>query len=167
MTRRSAYLLLLIPALLWCAGFMLAPLLPPGSTVSVVLFRLYGRVCHQLPDRSLLWDLAPWAVCIRCSAIYVAFTATLAGIPLIRGLDRWRPLTPPLFAAWLVPVIADAALDLTGLHAAGTVTRLVTGALAGVGLALTVAPLFMAALARRHSPTLMPSPGESHARKTV
>ena len=167
MTRRSAYLLLLIPALLWCAGFMVVPLLPLHSPAADVLTRLYGRVCHQIPGRSLLWDLAPWAVCIRCSAIYLAFTVALAGVPLIRGLDRWRPLTPPLFAAWLVPVIADAVLDLSGLHAAGSVSRLVTGSFAGVGLALTITPLFMDALGQRRAPTLISSSGEPHARKTV
>jgi hypothetical protein len=48
----------------------------------------------------------------------------------------------------MVPAVLDAALSLSGLHPAGTATRLLTGTLAGVGLGLTVPPLFIDALTR-------------------
>jgi uncharacterized membrane protein len=163
MSRRSAYILLLIPAIIWCAGFMLVPLLPVHSEAVEVASRFYGRVCHRISERSWTWGLVPWGVCVRCSAIYLAFTLTLAAVPLVRRLDRWRPLSPPAFAAWLVPVIADAALDLFGLHGANAVSRTATGILAGVGLALTITPLFLEALVRLSSVPHPISPGDLHA----
>ncbi len=163
MERRTAYLLLLVPALAWCAGFIVAPLLDSRSFADV-LAQLYGRVCHQIPERSFVWGSSPWAVCIRCSSIYLAFTLTIMIVPLVRGLDRWRPLSPRVFAAWLVPVIADAVFDFVGLHAAGSASRALTGAFAGLGLALTVTPLFLEALTRRRLTEAVTSPGDLHAR---
>lgn len=146
MTTRSAYAWLLVPALVWCAGFLLLPL--TGPVGDGLADQVYGRVCHQLEDRSFSWDSVPWAVCVRCSSIYLAFTATMIIVPLIRGLDRWTPFGPRAFALWLVPAILDAALNFSGLHVADTVTRTVTGALAGVGLGVTIPPLFIDALTR-------------------
>lgn len=163
MERRTAYLLLLIPSLVWCGGFIVAPLVE-SHAVADLLTHMYGRVCHQIPERSFHWGMVPWAVCIRCSSIYLAFTFMIVLVPLVKGLDRWRPLSRGVFAAWLVPVIADALLDAAGLHAAGSVSRLVTGTLAGVGLALTVTPLFLEALTRRRISPVLTSPGDIHAR---
>lgn len=162
MERRTAYLLLMMPALAWCAGFVVAPLLASHAFADV-LAQLYVRVCHQLPERSFAWGALPWAVCIRCSSIYLAFTLTILVVPLVRGLDRWRPLSPRVFAAWLVPVVADAVFDFVGLHAAGSVSRIMTGTLAGIGLALTVTPLFLEALTRRRVTPAVTSPGDLHA----
>lgn len=146
MNTRSAYAWLLIPALVWCAGFLLLPL--TGSAGDALAGEVYGRVCHQLENRSFLWGGIPWAVCIRCSSIYLAFTATLIFVPLVRGLERWTPLEPKAFALWLAPAVVDAALNFSGLHAADATTRAVTGALAGVGLGVTIPPLFIDALTR-------------------
>ncbi len=146
MTSRLAYAILLVPALIWCAGFLLLPL--AGLAADDLVGHVYGRVCHRMVERSFAWNGVPWAVCIRCSAIYLSFTATLIVVPLVRGLDRWKPMSPPAFAAWLVPAVVDAALSFSGLHPAGTVTRLLTGTLAGIGLGLTVPPLFIDALTR-------------------
>jgi uncharacterized membrane protein len=146
MTTRSAYAWLLIPALVWCAGFLLLPL--TGPVGDALAGEVYGRVCHQLEDRSVVWADVPWAVCVRCSTIYLAFTLTLILVPLLRGLERWTPLTPRVFAVWLAPAVLDAALNFSGLHVADMTTRALTGALAGVGLGVTIPPLFFDALTR-------------------
>lgn len=146
MTVRAAYMLLLVPALLWCAGFVLLPL--AGAEGHALSGHLYGRVCHQLDDRSFQWFGIPWAVCIRCSSIYLAFTVTLVLMPAVRGLDRWTPLAPGAFALWLVPAVLDAGLAFTGWHVPDTATRVVTGSLAGVGLGVTIPPLFIEAVTR-------------------
>jgi uncharacterized membrane protein len=146
MSSRSAYALLLIPATVWCAGFLLLPL--TGSAGEALAGEVYGRVCHQLEDRSFLWDGVPWAVCVRCSTIYLAFTLTLMLVPLLRGLERWTPMAPNVLAVWLAPAVLDAVLNFSGLHVADTTTRAVTGALAGVGLGATIPPLFIDALTR-------------------
>ena len=41
------------------------------------VYSFFSRICHQDPLRS--WHVAgePLAVCIRCSSIYIAFTASL------------------------------------------------------------------------------------------
>lgn len=146
MSTQSAYLLLLIPALLWCAGFLLLPL--AGTAGDALAGHVYGRVCHQLEDRSFGWGMVPWAVCIRCSSIYLAFAVTMIVVPLVRRLERWTPMAPWVFAAWLIPAFLDAVLSFSGLHPADTTTRWLTGSLAGVGLGLTIPPLFIDALTR-------------------
>src|SRR5215510_5574819 len=68
----KTYAALLAGATLWCVSIVAAPLL--GLSWVYVFF---SRICHQDPARS--WSLAgePLAVCIRCSSIYFAFTASL------------------------------------------------------------------------------------------
>lgn len=162
MTTRSAYAWLLLPALVWCAGFLLLPLTGPiGDALAV---EVYGRVCHQLEDRSFLWGGVPWAVCIRCSSIYLAFTVTLILVPLVRGLERWSPLAPRSFAVWLAPVVLDAALNISGLHVADTTTRTITGILAGVGLGVTIPPLFIDALTRSRRSRMILHTGDTDVR---
>ncbi|NUN69635.1 MAG: DUF2085 domain-containing protein [Bacteroidetes bacterium] len=122
-------------AFIWTAGIIAAPLLA-DTVVSDLLYRGYSVVCHQFDDRSFHFANAPFGVCIRCTAIYAGFTGVLIlslAWERLRSL-RWR--TTVLLVVTALPMAADGMLDLTGLHAATTVSRLVTGGMFGCGLAL-------------------------------
>ncbi len=141
LTGRRLHAIAALGAVLWTAGIALHPLaIHTGSIILPALasHHMYSLVCHQMPDRSFhLWH-APLSVCARCTAIYAAFTIVLVGmlVPPLRRLLGRRPLAGLLL---LLPMLADAALDATGLHAATIATRTITGALAGAGLALVIA----------------------------
>src|SRR5262245_3986871 len=70
--KNKTYAALVVGSTLWCMSILAAPLFGLDSVYS-----FFSRICHQDPIRS--WHVAgePLAVCIRCSSIYFAFTASL------------------------------------------------------------------------------------------
>jgi len=123
---KKTYAALLAGATLWCLSIVAAP-----------MFRLpwvyvfFSRICHQDPARS--WHLAgePLAVCIRCTSIYFAFTASLwLGL---KASVRWLRLSVLLmvcefiFARFVIDVALLRSLSgvLVGLSAAPFVKRAV------------------------------------------
>src|SRR5688572_5419416 len=63
---------LLLGASIWCAAILAAPVLHLNY-----VYDLFSLICHQDPSRS--WHVfgEPWALCIRCSSIYLGFLAGL------------------------------------------------------------------------------------------
>lgn len=116
---RHIPLLLLAGTAAWCLLIVAAPLIPSPS-----IYLFFSTVCHQIPDRSWHWLGRPFAVCIRCAAIYFGFLAAL----LIR-FRASRPLLIGCLAAMGIEVVfARVVLDLEVLRAA-----------AGFGLGLVAA----------------------------
>ena len=70
--KNKTYAALVAGSTLWCTSIIAAPLFGWDSVYS-----FFSKICHQDPTRS--WHVAgePFAVCIRCSSIYFAFTASL------------------------------------------------------------------------------------------
>jgi uncharacterized membrane protein len=70
--KNKTYAALVAGSTLWCMSILAAPVFGLDSVYS-----FFSRICHQDPIRS--WHVAgePLAVCIRCSSIYFAFTASL------------------------------------------------------------------------------------------
>lgn len=120
-------------AALWCSGIILAPLLA-GSATADLLYAMYGVVCHQFPSRSGLIDGAPLAVCLRCSALYAAFTLML----FTRILRTPRTVSRAAIAGLLLPMAVDGLGSLFFLWDSTVVSRLVTGTLFGIGMALVL-----------------------------
>ena len=123
---KKTYAALLAGATLWCLSIVAAPML---SLSWVYVF--FSRICHQDPARS--WHLAgePLAVCIRCTSIYFAFTASLwLGL---KASVRWLRLSVLLmvcefiFARFVIDVALLRSLSgvLVGLSAAPFVKRAV------------------------------------------
>jgi uncharacterized membrane protein len=102
-------------------------------------------LCHQLPERSFFGGGLQLPVCARDTGIFVGFVVGLAALALI---DRGRRSSdaPPLFSSVvLVGMITVMALDGLSSYAGWRVTsnglRLLTGVLAGFGLAAFTMPL--------------------------
>jgi uncharacterized membrane protein len=123
---KKTYAALLAGATLWCLSIVAAPMF--GLPWVYVFF---SRICHQDPARS--WHLAgePLAVCIRCTSIYFAFTASLwLGL---KASVRWLRLSVLLmvcefiFARFVIDVALLRSLSgvLVGLSAAPFVKRAV------------------------------------------
>jgi uncharacterized membrane protein len=113
------YAALLAGSTLWCVSILAAP----AFKLSWV-YNVFSIICHQDPTRS--WSLAgePLAVCIRCTSIYFAFTASLwLGM---KANVRWLRVSLALMLCEFVfaRLVLDAALlrsisgVLVGLSAA-------------------------------------------------
>lgn len=68
--------ILAIGSLAWLTSAVIAPVFDLGP-----LYALFSLICHQDPDRSFYLNQAPFAVCIRCTGIYLgAAAAVLLGL---------------------------------------------------------------------------------------
>jgi uncharacterized membrane protein len=113
---RKPYYLLLAGSTAWCLGVIAAPLL--GSPV---LYDFFSMICHQDSARTLHVPGGPLAVCIRCSAIYLGFAASLwAGL---QTNVRWLRIA-------IVMMVAEFALARLFFDAAAL--RALSGVLVGV-----------------------------------
>ncbi len=142
----------LIPYLVWAAatalvlGFVSLVLVAPaaragGHTLSsFFLYEMFGRVCHQIPERAFYLAGHPLAVCARCTGIYFGFAAGVLLYPLVRSLNR----TDLPARKWLLLAAAPAALDfalgLAGVWENTHLSRALTGALLGVAASFYVVP---------------------------
>jgi uncharacterized membrane protein len=101
------------------------------SGVAHGIYRAFGTLCHQLPERSYFIDGHKFAVCSRCTGIYVGFAFTLLVYPLIRSLRS--AAMPP--RSWLIlaalPLAIDFSLTFFGVWENTHTSRLLTGALLG------------------------------------
>lgn len=135
--------ILIAGTLLWCAGILLAPIFSP-SIVSHVLYTVYSTVCHQFNSRSFHLHGEPLAVCIRCSAIYGGFLAALLVVRFSAVVRKQRHgslfILTMRSILWIsiIPIAIDGLLSFTHFYEPTTISRLITGGLFGVGLALVL-----------------------------
>ena len=124
---------------------VVAPLATAGghSELGQVIYRAFGIICHQRPERSYFIDGHKLAVCSRCTGLYAGFAFTLLLYPLVRSL---RTTTTPL-RSWLllalVPLGIDFSLTFFGIWENTHTSRLLTGALLGSVAVFYVVPGLM------------------------
>ena len=110
-----------------------APLAAAGgyNGVAFVIYRAFGTLCHQIPERSYFIDGHKLAVCSRCTGIYAGFAFTLLIYPLVRSLRNTA--TPPLSLLILaaLPLAIDFSLTFFGIWENTHTSRLLTGLLLG------------------------------------
>ena len=119
--------------------------------VATAIYRAFGIICHQLPERSYFIDEHQFAVCSRCTGLYAGFALTLLLYPLIRPLRN--PVMPHprwlLFAA--VPLAIDFSVNFFGFWQNTHTSRLLTGVLLGSAVVFYVMPGIIE-LSLRHAP---------------
>lgn len=126
--------------------------------IAAGIYRAFGTICHQLPERSFFIDGHKLAVCSRCTGIYAGFLFTFLVYPLVRSL---RTTTTPA-RKWLflaaAPLAIDFSLTFFGIWENTHTSRLLTGLLLGGAAVFFVMPgimdLSLRALQnrRRHEP---------------
>ncbi len=148
MTWSSAgYTVLLVAALLWTAGILASPILVHADRpVAGIGARLvYSQVCHQDAARSHRLFGFPLGVCNRCSGIYFAFTATVLVFPLLRRTRTAASFSVRRSAIFILPMFLDYMLDVAGVWSNFPLSRTLSGAVGGIGLALFTVPAWMEA----------------------
>jgi uncharacterized membrane protein len=143
--------MLAIGSLLWTGGVFLSPLLlTHGHETAGVLARVfYGPVCHQVVARSFSCWGAPLAVCQRCVSIYATFTLTVM-VWMARAYTGrgWRRFSLSAAVVFLLPMLMDYVCDVLGIWHNSPISRAVSGAAAGTGLGLLLAPAWNEAVAQ-------------------
>lgn len=99
--------------------------------LAFAIYRAFGTMCHQIPERSYFIDGHKFAVCARCTGVYFGFAFTLLLYPLIRSLRSTA--TPPrsLLILAALPLAIDFSLTFFGFWENTHTSRLLTGALLG------------------------------------
>jgi uncharacterized membrane protein len=161
--RRTISHLVILAVGLWCIGFTLGPVVETLLSGGNLSQRLYASICHQDPVRSFSWFGDQWAVCHRCSAIYLSFGIATLFLVLRDRLTLETLPKPSSIMLLLLPVVIDALTDLAGIRSADVVSRLMTGSLTGIVLASIVVPVLFDALKKLHILDTSGSPGGSHA----
>ena len=101
------------------------------SDLALGIYRAFGAVCHQLPDRSYFIEEHQLAVCSRCTGLYFGFGFMLLVYPLVRSLKNTT--TPPRVVLLLaaIPLLIDFSVTFFGFWENTHTSRLLTGALLG------------------------------------
>lgn len=108
-----------------------------------VLYEMFGRACHQIPERAFQIEGHPFAVCARCTGIYFGFAVGVLVFPLARSLGRCDTPARKWLMLAAVPTLVDFALGFFGLLENTHWSRSATGALLGAVAAFYVLPGLM------------------------
>src|SRR6185369_10464832 len=112
---------------------LVAPIAAAGGHpgLAFAIYRAFGTLCHQIPERSYFIEGHKFAVCARCTGIYAGFAFTLLLYPLVRSLRNTA--TPPrsLLILATLPLAIDFSLTFFGFWENTHTSRLLTGALLG------------------------------------
>jgi uncharacterized membrane protein len=135
-----AALSLLLLALIFAAPVMLAHgYIQPASLV----YRAFGFLCHQIPERSFHLEGHALGVCARCTGIYAGFAVCVLFYPLVRSLRRADSPSRIWLLLACVPIAVDFALGFFGIWENTHFSRFATGAIFGTACALFVVPGFL------------------------
>lgn len=140
------------PLLVWAAAaaFVLllvglivaAPLLLAGGheSLALAIYQSFSRLCHQIPERSFHIAGHSFAVCARCTGLYVGLAVGILLFPAVRSLRSTQtPARLWLFIA-AAPLALDFSLGFFHIWENTHLSRFVTGALLGAVAALFIMP---------------------------
>ena len=139
-------------ALLWCAGFILAPfLVGMNPEFAHGLYAFYGKICHQLDDRSLHVAGNPLAVCARCSSVYCGF---LVGSVIVMLFRTSLPSSLRLMAITaMAPMVLDVIAGFLGISSPSMVSKILTGSWFGLLSSFFLIPMMQGAVEELRSKT--------------
>jgi uncharacterized membrane protein len=125
-------------AALPAAGIVAAPLLLTAGVplVAGLLYLSYSPICHQNPERSFTLLGHAWAVCHRCSGIYIGFLAGMF-VPTGAASILLRHRRAATLAAVAV-ILADFVSGSGGIAANTPGSRFASGLVFGAVSAVLV-----------------------------
>lgn len=140
MRRRSVVVIAITGAVvaIWNLLFLLPPVLP--HSFAEPLYRFFGPICHQIPERSIHAFGAPMAVCSRCFGIYFGLLVGVAIYPIWRGAQITEPISRVWLFLALVPIGIDWSLTFFGIWENTHLSRFVTGSILGAVCATYIVP---------------------------
>lgn len=110
----------------------------PG--ISAPLYKFFGFICHQLPDRSFHAAGESFAVCSRCFGVYFGILLGFVVYPLWRNIEDIEPLPRFWLFLSLIPISIDWSLTFLEIWENTQLSRVVTGAILGFACATFIIP---------------------------
>jgi uncharacterized membrane protein len=131
--------------LLWgglTIGAVAAPLLAScsHSLLAAAIYLLLSPACHQDPARSFLLVGHPWAVCHRCSGIYLGLFMSAVFSPRVSSALVSCSQRRIRVALGTLPMLIDALLPSTGIWTNTPLSRFATGFAFGATLSSLLVP---------------------------
>ena len=136
-----------------------------ASAITWLMNQVGYAICHQLPGRTLMYGGRALPVCARDTGIFLGFAVCTIALLVAYGVfPRGYPEWPRLLVVslFVLPTVIDALTSYAGIRESTNAIRLVTGALAGTGLAAMVFPLAVTQLSLHLHPGTQdadPEPG--------
>jgi uncharacterized membrane protein len=110
------------------------------TALGLAIYDGFGKLCHQLPERSLHLEGNKLAVCSRCLGLYAGFALSVLLYPLARSLNRVDTPRRLWLLLAVLPIGVDWSLGFFGLWANTHLSRFMTGALFSAVAAVYVLP---------------------------
>ncbi|HEU4479653.1 MAG TPA: DUF2085 domain-containing protein, partial [Pyrinomonadaceae bacterium] len=104
------------------------------------LYQAFSYACHQQPERSFFIAGLPFAVCARCTGLYIGFALAAVLYPLLTWLRRTNPPERKWLFLAVGPLAIDFGLGLLGIWHNTHTSRFLTGALLGAVVVFYVMP---------------------------
>lgn len=148
-----AWLVVSILTLLFVSMIVMAPLAAAAhhDNLAATLYHSFGLLCHQLPERSFFIMGHKFAVCSRCTGVYLGFVVTLALYPLLKSVRRTDLPARKWLIAASVPLLIDFGVTFFGVWENTHTTRFLTGMLLGSVMVFYVMPGIVELSLRRWS----------------
>ena len=130
-SRLQAWASMLAATVLILAGGVSPPFLP--SPLRTAVDAVFAPVCHQITERSPHLGGIPFAICDRCTGIYVGLVVGVATVGWSRHLwSDVREMDRFVLLGSLVPIGLDWFAPFVGLWTNTPVSRAGTGLIFGV-----------------------------------
>ena len=142
--QKLVYGFILTIAVVWCAGFMLAPLWAGKEGFrggfSAFLYDFYAKNCHQEDERSFHILGNQLGVCSRCTVIYFGFLLSTFIYPFVRKLNNFELPALWILLAGVALIGIDAGLDIFDIWKNTFLSREITGSILGLILPFFIIP---------------------------
>ena len=141
----TSYEARIITSALWGGLLLLAlaaPLLSAHSHpwIAALCYLVFSPICHQDASRCFSFGALPWAVCQRCSGIYLGlFIAALLPLHMDR-LPRLLRSRRNLVIACTALLMCDAVLPILGIWTNTPASRFLSGLFFGAMLSTLLVP---------------------------
>jgi uncharacterized membrane protein len=131
-----------VVVLLWVLLILLPPVaLHEGwQNISNPLYRFFGYICHQIPERSFHVFGHQFGVCSRCFGVYFGLLLGFGVYPLWRPVDSVEPPARMWLFLSLIPIGIDWSLGVFGIWENTHLSRFITGLILGVACATYIVP---------------------------
>ena len=102
-----------------------------------ILERIGSAICHQMAERSFIFDGMQMPLCARCTGIYTGVFLAFCFFFLKKRMGNSKPFSMPqtiLTAAAVLPVGIDGAGSYLGFWESSQFLRILTGSIVGAVL---------------------------------
>ena len=143
--RKQAWKVWLVSATVvfaWVFAILLAPFAKANGleSASAPVYKFFGYICHQMPERSFHFENHQFAVCSRCFGVYFGLFFGFLLYPFVRKIDEIEPLPRVWLFLAMIPIGVDWFLGAFDIWENTHLSRFITGLILGAACAIYIVP---------------------------